>query len=282
MKKIFKHFSLIISIYDKTDPYLLTKSLHSILNQYYLPKEILIMLDGPVNARLRFIVNSFSHNNSKRLSIKIFQNKKNLGIAISYNKLIKNSSNEIIAIQDSDDVSNYMRFYYQLNLIKTFRNYSVIGSNVYENYITEQKKIKKEMPSSYKLIKRRCKFSNPINHPTVMLKKKDLIKYNYKNFSRMEDYYLWIKMISNKVIFHNINKCLVTMNIDKNFFSRRTKFKILINESIIQYHLYKYKFNNFFEMIFFIILKNIYHVLPGNIKKYFRKNMLFFFSKNKN
>jgi len=282
MKKIFKRFSLIISIYNKTDPYLLTKSLKSILNQFYLPTEILIMLDGPINVRQKFIINSFANNNDKRLNIKIFQNKKNLGIALSYNKLIKNSSNEIIAIQDSDDVSNYMRFYYQLNLIKTFRNYSVIGSNVYENYITEQKKIKKEMPSSYKLIKRRCKFSNPINHPTVMLKKKDLIKYNYKNFSRMEDYYLWIKMISNKVIFHNINKCLVTMNIDKNFFSRRTKFKILINESIIQYHLYKYKFNNFFEMIFFIILKNIYHVLPGNIKKYFRKNMLFFFSKNKN
>ena len=282
MKKIFKKFSLIISIYNKTDPYLLTKSLKSILNQFYLPTEILIMIDGPINVRQKFIINSFANNNDKRLNIKIFQNKKNLGIALSYNKLIKNSSNEIIAIQDSDDISNYMRFYYQLNLIKTFRNYSVIGSDVYENYITEQKKIKKEMPSSYKLIKRRCKFSNPINHPTVMLKKKDLIKYNYKNFSRMEDYYLWIKMISKKAIFHNINKCLVTMNIDKNFFSRRTKFKILINECFIQYHLYKYKFNNFFEMIFFTILKNIYHVLPSNIKKYFRKKMLFFFSKNKN
>ena len=133
------------------------------------------MLDGPINVRQKFIINSFANNNDKRLNIKIFQNKKNLGIAPSYNKLIKNSSNEIIAIQDSDDVSNYMRFYYQFNLIKTFRNYSVIGSDVYENYITEQKKIKKEMPSSYKLIKRRCKFSNPINHPTVMLRKKDLI-----------------------------------------------------------------------------------------------------------
>lgn len=282
MKKIFKHFSLIISIYDKTDPYLLTKSLHSILNQYYLPKEILIMLDGPVNVRLRFIVNSFSHNNRKKLNIKIFQNKKNLGIAISYNKLIKNSSNEIVAIQDSDDVSNYMRFYYQFLLINTNKKYSIIGSNVYENYITEKKKIKKEMPSSYKLIKRRCKFSNPINHPTVMLKKKVLTKYCYKNFLRMEDYYLWIKMMSNNVIFFNINKCLVTMSIDKNFFSRRTKFQILVNECIIQYQLYKYKFNNFFEMIFFIILKNIYHVLPSNVKKYFRKRILFFFSKNKN
>ena len=36
----------------------------------------------------------------------------------------------------------------------------------------------------------------------------------------MEDYYLWIKMISNNVIFFNINKCLVTMSIDKNFFSK--------------------------------------------------------------
>ena len=174
-----------------------------------------------------------------------------------------------------------MRFYYQFHLINTNKKYSIIGSNVYENYITEQKKIKKEMPSSYKLIKRRCKFSNPINHPTVMLKKKVLIKYCYKNFLRMEDYYLWIKMISNNVIFFNINKCLVTMSIDKNFFSRRTKFQILVNECIIQYQLYKYKFNNFFEMTFFIILKNIYHVLPSNIKKYFRKRMLFFFSKIK-
>ncbi len=282
MKKIFKRFSLIISIYNKTDPYLLTKSLKSILNQFYLPTEILIMLDGPINVRQKFIINSFVNNNDKRFNIKIFQNKKNLGIALSYNKLIKNSSNEIIAIQDSDDVSNYMRFYYQFNLIKTFRNYSVIGSDVYENYITEQKKIKKEMPSSYKLIKRRCKFSNPINHPTVMLKKKDLIKYNYKNFSRMEDYYLWIKMISNKIIFHNISKCLVTMNIDKNFFSRRTKLKILINECIIQTYLYKHKFNNFIEMLFLIIFKNIYHILPASVKKFFRKNLLIFFSKNKN
>ena len=138
MKKIFKKFSLIISIYNKTEPYLLTKSLKSILNQFYLPTEILIMLDGPINVRQKFIINSFANNNDKRLNIKIFQNKKNLGIALSYNKLIKNSSNEIIAIQDSDDVSNYMRFYYQLNLIKTFKNYSVIGSDVYENYITEQ------------------------------------------------------------------------------------------------------------------------------------------------
>ena len=89
-------------------------------------------------------------------------------------------------------------------------------------------------------------------------------------------------MISNNVIFFNINKCLVTMSIDKNFFSRRTKFQILVNECIIQYQLYKFKINNFFEMTFFIILKNIYHVLPSNIKKYFRKRILFFFSKNKN
>ena len=100
MKKIFKKFSLIISIYNKTEPYLLTKSLKSILNQFYLPTEILIMLDGPINVRQKFIINSFANNNDKRLNIKIFQNKKNLGIALSYNKLIKNSSNEIIAIQD--------------------------------------------------------------------------------------------------------------------------------------------------------------------------------------
>ena len=88
---------------------------------------------------------------------------------------------------------------HRLKVIKlTKRGYLTMNSgkknSIFQGDFLSLDQIKKEMPSSYKLIKRRCKFSNPINHPTVMLKKKDLIKYNYKNFSRMEDYYLWIKM----------------------------------------------------------------------------------------
>ena len=280
MKKIFKDFSLILSVYNKTDPYLLTKSFKSILNQYFLPNEILIMLDGPLKVRQSFIINSFISKNRKKIKIKIFRNKQNLGIAVSYNKLISNTCNEIIAIQDSDDVSSYMRFYYQYNLLSTLKKYSVIGSNVYENDILEQKKTQKKMPSSYRFIKKRCKLSNPINHPTVMFKKKDLLKYNYENFHRMEDYYLWIRMLSDNIFFMNIDKYLVTMNLDKNFFLRRKDFKILINELKIQKLLFKHKFNNFFEMILLTVIKIIYHVFPNNLKKILRKNLLSFFSKN--
>ena len=37
------------------------------------------MLDGPINVRQKFIINSFANNNDKRLNIKIFKIK-NLGI----------------------------------------------------------------------------------------------------------------------------------------------------------------------------------------------------------
>ena len=282
MKKEIKNFSLIMSVYNGTNPYLLSESLKSLLYQRYTPQEILIMFDGPLNARITFLLNSFIYKNQHNLKIRKYANKKNLGIVKSYNYLINHANNKLVAIHDSDDCSHYQRFYYQYNFLNINKSYSVVGSSIYENFIHESKKLTKKMPISNISIKKRCKYSNPMNHPTVMFKKNDLIKFKYKNFYRMEDYYLWIRMIKKNKLFYNINKNLVSMNIDNNFFKRRSDYKILFYEFKIQKKLYLTKFNSLILTIFLIFLKCSYHMTPFFLKKKLRSFALFFLSKKQN
>ena len=74
-----------------------------------------------------------------------------------------------------------------------------------------------------------------------MFKKRDLLKYNYENFHRMEDYYLWIRMYQNGAIFRNIPDNLVYVRVGKEMYNRRGGYKYFKSETIFLNLLYNDK-----------------------------------------
>ena len=237
MKKINKNFSVIISVYDGIEIKLLKKSLKSLLLQNYLPKEIIIILDGIKKKILIDQINIF-----KKIfkSVRLIKNKKNLGISKSYNKAIKIIKTDIIAIQDSDDISLPDRFKLQYEYLKKNENISVVGSSVFEKDLDSGKKTIKKSPQTHEKIKQYIKFRNPMNHPTIMFRKSAIQKVGgYLNLSRMEDYYLWIRLISSGFFINNIARPLVVMNVKKDFYIRRSGFELLKSEIVIQNILFK-------------------------------------------
>ena len=268
MKKINKNFSVIISVYDGIEIKLLKKSLKSLLLQNYLPKEIIIILDGIKKKILIDQINIF-----KKIfkSVRLIKNKKNLGISKSYNKAIKIIKTDIIAIQDSDDISLPDRFKLQYEYLKKNENISVVGSSVFEKDLDSGKKTIKKSPQTHEKIKQYIKFRNPMNHPTIMFRKSAIQKVGgYLNLSRMEDYYLWIRLISSGFLLNNIARPLVVMNVKKDFYVRRSGFELLKSEIVIQNILFKNGFNNLFYLTFIFFFKSTYHLSPRFIKKFFR------------
>ena len=66
---------------------------------------------------------------------------------------------------------------------------------------------------------------NPINHPTVLFKKSDIINVGlYKDIKFFEDYELWLRCIKSGLKIKNINKPLVAMK-RSDFFSKRHGLK---------------------------------------------------------
>ena len=73
-------------------------------------------------------------------------------------------------------------------------------------------------------------FRNPINHPSVLMKKADILKVgSYKDIKHFEDYELWLRCIKNGLKIHNINQSLVAMR-RSNFFSKRKGYKYALCE----------------------------------------------------
>ena len=272
--KICNNLSVLISIYDGIKINLLKKSIESIYKQTVLPKEIILVLDG---VQKKEIINYVKNLKKNKFQIKVIKNKKNIGIPGSYNKAIKYCKTELIAIQDSDDFSRKDRFEIQLNYFKKNQNLSLVSSAVQEKY-KNRTYIKNALRNNSDVDKI-ILFRNPINHPTVMLKRNAIIESGmYKNCYRMEDYHLWIRFLYKKFIFFSIQKPLVNTEIDDSFFKRRTEARIILSELKIQQLLYQLKFNNIFFCVIIFLIKTFYHVLPIFLKRIFR---LFFFKKRK-
>ncbi len=257
-----------MSLYDGIDILLYQKSLKSLLNQTCLPKEIIIVLDGVKKKKLIEETLKFQ---KKFKNLKIIKNSKNLGISKSYNKALKFVTYEIVAIQDSDDISLSKRFEIQYKFITSKKYISVLGSSVYEKYLSSGKMTLKKNPLKLQQIKKNLSFRNPMNHPTIMFKKKLLVSIGgYKEINRMEDYYLWIRLINSGAVLENLKRPLVIMNVKEDFLLRRTGFDLVKSEILIQFSLFRYRINNFFMMIMLMLLKSIYHLTPSFIKKLIR------------
>jgi glycosyltransferase involved in cell wall biosynthesis len=276
MKNKLLDLSLIISIYDGVKLNLLIKSLNSISNQSHHPKEVLVMLDGVKRSDIRFAVNLFK---SKYSNVKVFYNKKNLGISDSYNILLKKCKYNLVAIHDADDISYSKRFFKQYQYLKVNNNIAVLGSSVVENFYYIKKKILKKSEVNEKKLYKKIYFFNPINHPTVMFKRDIILDFKYKKFFRMEDYYLWIRLILNKYRVKNMKEPLVEMNFDKDSVNRRTGIKVWINDLRIQFFLLKNKPLNIFIFLFMIIGKSFYHIIPNFLKEKIRFFFINFFTK---
>jgi glycosyltransferase involved in cell wall biosynthesis len=260
-----KNFSLIISIYKNIKFHEIKRALSSLAKQKSKPRQIVLVFDGFYPEHLkRYVLNFFSFYKDKN-ELDIINNSTNKGISYSYNLALKKSKYNLIAIQDADDESTPDRFKLQLAYFKNKKKLSVLGGSVLENYYNQ--KILKKMPLTYRLIKKYIFLKNPINHPTVMLRRNNLLNSGlYLECKRMEDYYLWINLISRGLLIENIPDILVKSYINQDFMKRRTSMIVLNSEVKIQLLLLK-KFKGYsFLFVFIMPLKIFYHLIPSNIK----------------
>ena len=191
----------------------LGKAIESIISQKYTNFELLILDDCSID-RTHSICMEYQQ---KYKNIKVFRNSKNEGLTKSLNKLIKHSTGDFIARQDSDDLSHIDRFSIQMKFIK-------------ENKLdacTSRARImdsRKKLPgnSYYLPINFHMKLKNPFIHGTLLINKNTLEKvggYN-ENFLYAQDFKLMSDLIRNGYKIKIQNKILYYINMKDNISSQ--------------------------------------------------------------
>lgn len=252
-------FSLLISVYIKEKVEYLDQCLNSILNQTLSPDEIIIVEDGVLTSELYNCLDSWS----KILPITRVPLSKNLGLGLALNEGLKYCSNELVARMDSDDVCVPARFELQINKVIN-DGVDVCGSWVaeFEEDVGSPCLLRKT-PKTHQGIVDCSKWKNPVNHPTVVFKKSNVVNVgSYESVIFFEDYYLWLKLINSGNIFYNIQEPLVYMRSGNGQLSRRSGFSYARFELLFFWKCYSDRVLPLFCVIKNIIIRVPFRILP--------------------
>lgn len=272
-------FSVAISVYKNDNSIFFERALKSITDDQTLkPNEIVLVVDGAVSQEIDGVINDFSIKYPNLF--KVIRLEKNGGLGNALRIAVENSSFEIIARMDSDDVSSPERFKRQINYLKENPDVDIMGGDISEFIDSEENVVAyRKVPVGDEKIKKYMKKRCPFNHVTVAFKKSAVLKAGgYLDFFWNEDYYLWIRMFESGAVFANSGNVLVNVRTGKDMYKRRGGLKYYKSEKALQKYMLKHKIIGFGTYFVNVTKRFIVQVLMPNgirgwvFKKFARKS----------
>ena len=218
----YDNYSVLMSVYCKEKPEYLKTSMESMMNQTVPTNDFVLVCDGPLTPELDSVIAEMKEKYGEVIHIVRF--KKNGGLGHALQVGVKECRNDIIARMDSDDISRPYRCEKELKILMDHPEISIVGSVIEEfSTIPDVIDAKRVVPETNENIVAFSKKRNPFNHPSVMYRKRDVLKAgNYSTVRYMQDYYLWVDMLIAGMEGYNIQEPLVWMRADSNLFKRRS------------------------------------------------------------
>mgnify|MGYP001216903442 CR=1 FL=1 len=214
MNKIIKNplISVLLSVYN--DDKNIKKSIDSILSQSYKNIELLV-IDDCSSDKTYEIINEITDSR-----IRIFRNKKNQGLTKSLNTLVKASKGQILARQDSDDISLPNRLELQYNELQK----SQLDACTTRAYVKDSKR---SIPRFSHLLPLGIvkKYKNPFIHGTLMVRKNAILDVGMydESMKYAQDYKLFLELLEKNYKIKILYKKLYILNMKNNISSLKNK-----------------------------------------------------------
>lgn len=258
-------FSVLMSLYEKELPSNLDECLKSIAYQTLKADEIILVFDGPVGESLCEIVKYWDAH----LPLRIVRLNVNRGLGEALNYGLNACSNELIVRMDTDDICRKQRFEKLLSSLTHDKELVLIGSYIEEFSCTEDNITGlRIVPLSHSDIIHKCKIKNPFNHMSVAFRKSAVLKVGgYMHHLYMEDYNLWLRMISDGGKVQNLPEPLVLVRAGGELLRRRRGYKYLMSEIYLSDLKVRLGIQKRLPSLFILLLRGLPRVLPLSILK---------------
>lgn len=235
-------YSVLMSIYKNDDPGFLKIALESIYDvQIVKPDEIVVVFDGPLNDGLYKVLDEFKTGREE--VVKYYPQKVNSGLGEALRIGSELCTGDYILRMDSDDISDSHRFEKQISYVEAHPEIDVLGTDIAEfnESIDEDMRVR-ACPEKHVDIVKMGKKRNPMNHVTVCMKNSALKKCGgYKTLLLLEDYYLWLNMITAGCKLANIHESLVYVRVGNGFDSKRGSKERITGWKVIQNFMVEHK-----------------------------------------
>lgn len=262
-----------MSLYAKERPEYLRQSLDSVFSQTLRADEVILVEDGPLTSELSSVVKDYG---SKYPELKVVHLATNQGLGKALNEGLNHCSYDLVARMDTDDIAEKNRFEKQISFIENNSEIDICSSwlQEFEEDMTNKKSVK-TVPTNHNEIAEYIKSRNPINHPSVVFRKKAVMDAGgYLPFPLFEDYYLWARMMVNGSKFANIPECLVNFRVSPDMYKRRGGYKYAKDCAKFQWTLHKLGIISSSAAIKASVIRGIVYLLPNQIRSLIYSKLL--------
>ena len=240
------------------------------VNQTVKPDEVVMIKDHPIGEEMENAIRDISEKSG--VPVNIYENYeldgKGLSSILAFG--VDKCKNALIARMDTDDIAYPDRCEAELCRFEEDSELALVGSFA-DEFDDDPDVIMAvhTVPCGMEGIKKRLKFTNPFNHPTVMFKKEAILScgsYN-PNLKRNEDYDLWYRVVLNGYKAENIGRSLIKFRRGAQFNKRRKNREQHKGKLAIKKQMLKDGYMSFGEYTFSVLIEKMYFLMPVGSRK---------------
>ena len=258
-------FSVLMSVYSGDDPEHFRRALRSIsADQDLKPSQIVLVQDGDVSADLAEAIEHAGETAGQEIThVRLAHNS---GLAAALDAGLEHCRYDIVARHDADDISLPQRFAKQIPLMKEL---DILGAGITE--FTDNPKqtgLTRTLPADGHGIRTAAALRDPFNHPTVVLRKQLVQQVGgYQGGERMEDYWLFARMLQAGARAANLPESLVLYRIGDGAYQRRGGIDMARIELRLQRKLYCIGLTNKAQYARNVFIRVPYRLIPARLRK---------------
>ena len=221
-------FSVLLSLYAREQPDWLKACLDSICAQSVQPEQIIIVLDGAINAALHSVLESYQ----TKLPLQIIAIEQHVGLGNALNIGLNHCQHEWVLRMDTDDICAPERFALQWNHIQQHPELALFSGQIAEfSASPDQASNVRQVPLTDHAIRQYAQWRNPINHMAAAYRKSAVQAVGgYQHHQWMEDYNLWLRLLAAGYQTANLPEILVYARAGLHMHARRRGLQYLISE----------------------------------------------------
>ena len=262
-------FSVLLPVYGGDTAAFFRRAIESVtVKQTLPPGELVIAVDGPVGPGIREVLDACAAGDlTGGVPVTIVALPENVGLARALEAGLARCAHEIVARADADDVSLPHRFERQVPLVEA--GFDLISSSIVEFEDDESATgLVRSFPTEAAEIAALARFQDPFNHPAVVYRRTAVTDAGgYRHLDKMEDYWLFVRMIAAGSRIANVAEPLVLYRVGAGAYARRGGWTLFRSELRLQRRMLRTGFTTPAQFARNVVVRGLWRYVPTDIRR---------------
>ena len=262
--------SIVINVWGNDSPHALGRSLRSIGKQTFKPSEVLIVIDGPINAQLEDEIAKFEVQSS--FEVRVIRVSVATGLWNGRNVGIAEARNEIIALHDADDLMHPERL--QIQIMEMKRLLADVCFTQAVEFNSKNEEIVACRLGEHEVVDLHVIFwNNILSHSSAMFKRKTIIEIGgYRNVYLSEDYDLWLRLVIAGKHVRQSSFVLQALGVNSGQIARRGGLRFIKSENSIHQLIRESQEFSSSALLIRKIIRLTYRLGPNLVRRAYRSH----------